>query len=168
MYPAQLGRCFNQCYRFNGPPASSLMTKFLVGTEAALTELLERTERNETTLQSILTVMATFETAVEALVDYAKALKAENALLAANDEADAAAITAANAKVAETEAALAATQTELAEDTAEEERLLPLIASVLPTDEEPMPEPEPEPMPEPEPTPEPEPMPEPTPEEPVA
>jgi outer membrane biosynthesis protein TonB len=144
------------------------MTQFLVGTEAALTELLERTERIETNLSTALTIMATFETAVEALVDYAKALKAENALLAANDEADAAAITAANAKVAETEAALAATQTELAEDTAEEERLLPLIASVLPTDEEPMPEPEPEPMPEPEPTPEPEPMPEPTPEEPVA
>ena len=50
---------------------------------------------------------------------------------------------------------------ELDADTAEEDRLLPLIASVLPVEEEPAPEP----MPEPEPTPEP--MPEPTPEEPI-
>jgi ABC-type transporter Mla subunit MlaD len=121
------------------------MTQFLVGTDAALTELLKRTERIEINLSTALTIMATFETAVEALVDYAKALKIENALLAANDEADAAAIAAANAKVAETEAALAATQAELAEDTAEEDRLLPLIAGVLPVQEEPTPELEPTP-----------------------
>lgn len=117
------------------------MTKFLVGTEAALNELLERTERIENNLSTALTIMATFETAVEALVDYAKALKVENALLVANDEADAAAIAAANAKVAEAEAALNASQAEMAADTAEEDRLLPLIASVLSPEPEPTPEP---------------------------
>lgn len=143
------------------------MTKFLVGTEAALMELLERTERIETDLQSLRgTIMVTFEQAVELLVEYTKALKAENVLLAANDEADAAAIAAAEAKVAETEASLAAAREEIASDTAEEVRLTALIGEVLPPAEEPpaeeppMEEPPTEEPPAEEPTPEPTPEPE--------
>jgi ABC-type phosphate transport system auxiliary subunit len=122
------------------------MAQFFVGVEAALAELLERTDRIETLLEDSV---ASFEMAVEALIDYTRSLKAENALLKADDEADAAALAAAEAKVAEAEAAFAAVKDELAADTAEEDRLFGLIQEVLPTppvEEEPSPEPMPEPQ----------------------
>lgn len=123
------------------------MAQFFVGVEAALAELLERTDRIESTL-SVLEeqLVASFEMAVEALIDYTRSLKEENVLLKADDEADAAALAAAEAKVTEAEAALAAANAAIAEDGAEEERLFGLIQEVLPT---PAVEPEPEPMPEP-------------------
>ena len=126
------------------------MTQFLVGVEAALQELLERTDRIETTLSNLEDYMASFEMAVDALVDYTIALKAENEVLKADDEADAAALAAAEARVTEAEAAFAAAQAEIAADTAEEERLFGRIQEVLPTPEaeeeepvvgDPMPEP---------------------------
>ena len=120
------------------------MPQFFVGVEAALAELLERTDRIESSLDTLHDTMTSFESAVEMLADYALALKAENALLTADDEADAAALAAAEAKVSEAEAALAAAQAEIAADTAEEQRLLARIAEVLPAAEpEPIPEEEP-------------------------
>jgi hypothetical protein len=116
------------------------MAQFFVGVEAALAELLERTDRIETILEDSV---ASFEMAVEALIDYTRSLKAENALLKADDEADAAALAAAEAKVAEAEAALAAANAEIEADGAEEDRLFGLIQEVLPTppvEEEPEPE----------------------------
>ncbi len=110
------------------------MTQFFVGVEAALQELLTRTDRIEQTLSDLEDdLVASFEMAVDALVDSTIALKAENDALKADDEADAAALAAAEAKVAETEAALAAAQGEIAADTAEEERLFGRIQEVLPT-----------------------------------
>ena len=111
------------------------MPQFFVGVEAALAELLERTDRIESSLDTLHESMASFESAVDMLVDYALALKAENALLIADDQADDDALAAANAKVIEAEAALAAAQSEIAADTAEEERLFGRIAEVLPTPE---------------------------------
>lgn len=110
------------------------MAQFIVGTEAALQELLTRTERIETTLLSLETaLMANFENAVEALIDYARSLKDENALLRSNDEADAAALAAANQARMSAEEALAVAQAEIQADTAEENRLFGLITEVLPT-----------------------------------
>jgi hypothetical protein len=106
------------------------MAQFFVGVEAALAELLERTDRIETILEDSV---ASFEMAVEALIDYTRSLKEENALLKADDEADAAALAAAEAKVAEAEAGFAAAKAELAADGAEEDRLFGLIQEVLPT-----------------------------------
>lgn len=110
------------------------MAQFIVGTEAALQELLTRTARIETTLLSLETaLMANFENAVEALISYARSLKEENELLRSNDEADAAALAAANQARMSAEAALAAAQAEIQADTAEENRLFGLITEVLPT-----------------------------------
>lgn len=132
------------------------MAQFFVGVEAALQELLERTDRIETALyaQQDFT-MATFEKAVEALIDYTRSLKAENELLRSDDEADKEAIAAAVDARMTAEAALAVAQSEIAADGAEEDRLYGLIQEVLPTpdeeEEEPIVgDPMPEPMPEPE------------------
>jgi outer membrane biosynthesis protein TonB len=138
------------------------MAQFFVGVEAALQELLERTDRIETALyaQQDFT-MATFEKAVEALIDYTRSLKAENELLRSDDDADKEAIAAAVDARMTAEAALAVAQAEIEADGAEEDRLFGLIQEVLPTPDEeeeepivgdpmPEPEPEPEPMPEPE------------------
>lgn len=137
------------------------MAQFFVGVEAALQELLERTDRIETALYAQKDSMATFEKAVEALIDYTRSLKAENELLRSDDEADKKAIAAAVDARMTAEAALAVAQSEIAADGAEEDRLYGLIQEVLPTpddedeEEEPivgdiMPEPMPEPEPEPE------------------
>lgn len=109
------------------------MAEFFVGVEAALAELLTRTDRIEQTLSNLEDYMASFEMAVDALVDYTIALKAENDALKADDEADAAALAGAELKVLEAEAALAAAQGEIAADSAEEERLFGRIQEVLPT-----------------------------------
>lgn len=136
------------------------MAQFFVGVEAALQELLERTDRIETALYAQQDFMATFEKAVEALIDYTRSLKAENELLRSDDEADKEAIAAALDARMTAEAALAVAQAEIEADGAEEDRLFGLIQEVLPTSDEdeeepivgdPMPEPEPEPMPEAEP-----------------
>ncbi len=119
------------------------MPQFFVGVEAALAELLERTDRIESSLDTLHDTMTAFESAVDMLVDYALALKAENALLVADDQADDDALAAANAKVIEAEAALATAQAAIDADNAEEGRLLGRIAQVLPE-----PEPTPEPTPE--------------------
>lgn len=134
------------------------MAQFFVGVEAALQELLERTDRIETALyaQQDFT-MATFEKAVEALIEYTRSLKAENELLRSDDEADKDAIAAAVDARMTAEAALAVAQAEIEADGAEEDRLYGLIQEVLPTpddeeEEEPIVgDPMPEPMPEPDP-----------------
>lgn len=123
------------------------MAQFFVGVEAALAELLERTDRIETILEDSV---ASFEMAVEALIDYTRSLKAENDLLRADDDADAAALAEAMGARMAAEAALAAAQAEIEADGAEEDRLFGLIQEVLPTppveeDPEPMPEPPTEP-----------------------
>jgi len=137
------------------------MPQFFVGVEAALQELLERTDRIETALYAQQdSTMATFEKAVEALIDYTRSLKTENDLLRSDDEADKDAIVAAVDARMTAEAALAVAQAEIEADGAEEDRLFGLIQEVLPTTDEdedepivgdPMPEPEPEPEPEAEP-----------------
>jgi exonuclease VII small subunit len=73
------------------------MPQFIVGIEAALQELLERTDRIESSLDTLHDTMTSFESAVDMLVDYALALKAENALLIADDQADDDALAAATA-----------------------------------------------------------------------
>lgn len=141
------------------------MNQYIVGAEAALAELLHRTDAildqqrafqgQLTKIHEALRTMATFEDKVAALIDYAKMLKLENDALRADDDADAAALAAAESARAEAEAALAAANAEIAADTAAEEALGAKITELL--------APAPEPTPDPEPTPEPKP----TPEEPV-
>jgi ABC-type transporter Mla subunit MlaD len=130
------------------------MSKFIIGVEAALSLLLQQSEQIQSDVSIIKKAMTSFESAVDLLVDYALALKAENQLLAANDADQEAALAAANARVAETGAALQQAQEEIAADTAEEDRLLGRIGSVISLDtpvEDPAVDPVTDPAPEVEP-----------------
>lgn len=145
---------------------------YLVGSKAALQELLYRSDAVADRLSAIteqLTIITskltrlemTFEENVQLLINYAKALKAQ--LDALNNGETEAIIAALQAEVAATAAALAAAQQEIAADTAQEESLGAQITELLapPVVVEPEPEPEPvvdeeepvvgDPMPEPEP-----------------
>jgi len=145
---------------------------YIVGAEAALQELLHRSDatadsldnidRRLSALTSALTrFQMTFEENVQLLINYTKALKAK--LDAIDSGATDAIIAGLQAEVAATAAALTAAQAEIAADTAQEEALNPQILELLaepeapaePVEEEPAPEPEApveeEPAPEPEP-----------------
>lgn len=123
--------------RYAGPePRDISMPQFIVGTDAALAELLERSERIENVLLSIENTMLSFELVVDALADYAVALKEENALLKSNDADMEAALETAQAKVVETEQALSAANAAISADDAEENRLKAKILTILPSVEE--------------------------------
>ena len=130
---------------------------YLVGAEAALQELLYRsdafgerltviTEQLTITTTKLTRLEMTFEENVQLLINYAKALKAQ--LDALNSGETEAIIAALQAEVAATGAALAAAQAEIAADTAQEESLGAQITELLspPVVEEPEPTPEPGPV----------------------
>lgn len=133
---------------------------YIVGAEAALQELLHRSDAIPDRLCAIseqLTIITSkltrlemnFEENVQLLINYAKALKAQlDALSSGETEAIIAGL---QAEVAATAAALAAAQQEIAADTAQEETLGAQIVELLspPVVVEPEPEPTPEPEPEP-------------------
>ena len=138
--------------------------RYLVGAEAALTELLERTDVITTKLTTLEESMASIEERAATVIQYLdadrKALEAKLALAEAqldaallDDEADEAEIAALEAAL---EAALAdkaqfklALDTDAAEESALSDVLAPFEAEIPPAPEpEPTPEPTPEPAPE--------------------
>lgn len=150
--------------------------RYPVGVEAALGELLERTDRIIDQLITLEESMASIEERAAAVIQYLdadrKALVAEMALVKADldaaladdvaDEAMKAELQSKfDAAVAERDEFKLALDADVAEESALGDLLTPFEEEMKP---EPTPTPDPEPMPEPEPTPEPEPMPEPTPE----
>ena len=145
--------------------------RYPVGVEAALSELLERTDWIIDSLTTLEESMASIEERAGAVVDYLdadrKALVTELALVTAERDAALAndAVDAADKTRLEAERDVAAKDRDqfklaLEIDAGEEstlgDKLAPFEAEMVP--------PTPEPEPEPEPTPDPEPTPEPTPE----
>lgn len=148
--------------------------RYLVGAEAALAELLERTDSimaDQAVIMTKLTTleesMASIEERAGAVIDYLdadrKALEAKVALVEAERDAAVANDAADAAKMAELQAALDAAlatkaefqlalETDAAEESALGDKLMPFEEEMAPA---PTPEPEPTPEPASEPTPEP-------------